>query len=380
MMPRIPFNVPGVAGSELAYLSQVFARREFAGNGAFTARCHDWLKSRLDVSEALLTNSCTAALELATLLAQLEPGDEVIMPSFTFVATASAVVLRRATPVFVDIRPDTLNIDETRIEAAITSRTKAICVVHYAGVCAEMDAIQAIAERHRVIVIEDAAQALLSSYKGAPAGRLGDLGCFSFHESKNVSSGEGGALVIRDPQLTERAVVLWEKGTNRRAFRLGSVDRYSWVDLGSSFLPSEFMAAILYAQLEHADIFTRERLGLWTRYHAAFADLETAGIVRRPVVPEDCSHNGHLYYLLLRDRSRRDALIERLRDDNIEAFFHYIPLHSAPAGIRYGRAEGNLRVTEDTSGRLIRLPLHSGLSISMQDKVINRIMAACRSG
>jgi dTDP-4-amino-4,6-dideoxygalactose transaminase len=378
-MPHIPFNVPGLAGSELDYLSQVIARREFAGNGGFTARCHDWLKARLNVAEALLTNSCTAALELATLLAQLEPGDEVIMPSFTFVATASAVVLRRAVPVFVDIRPDTLNIDETLIESAITPRTKSICVVHYAGVCAEMDAIQTIAQKHGIIVIEDAAHALLSSYKGVPAGRLGDLGCFSFHESKNVTSGEGGALVIKDPQLSERATVLWEKGTNRRAFRLGAVDRYSWVDLGSSFPPSEFMAAILYAQLERAEILTRERLIRWARYHAAFADLETSEMVRRPAVPAYCSHNGHLYYLLLRDRSSRDALIERLRVDSIEAFFHYVPLHSAPAGIRYGRVAGNLTVTEDTSDRLIRLPLHLGLTTSMQNQVINGVVAGCHS-
>lgn len=263
-MTRVPFNVPPVTGREIEYISQVIERREFSGNGAFTARCQNWLKQRLAVNDAILTHSCTAALEMAAILAGLEPGDEVIMPSFTFVSTANAVVLRRAIPVFIDIRPDTLNIDENLIEAAITPRTKAICVVHYAGVCAEMDAIRQIAARHSLVVIEDAAQALLSTYRGTPAGRLGDLACFSFHETKNVTAGEGGALTINDPRFSERAYIIWEKGTNRRAFKLGLVDKYSWIDYGSSFLPSEFVAAALLAQLEEIEHLNEDRRATWS--------------------------------------------------------------------------------------------------------------------
>jgi dTDP-4-amino-4,6-dideoxygalactose transaminase len=291
-MTRIPFNAPPIAGREIDYIREVLGRREFSGNGIFTAKCQDWLRERLGVAGAFLTNSCTAALEMAAILADLEPGDEVIMPSFTFVSTANAMVLRRAVPVFVDIRPDTLNIDETLIEAAITPRTKAICAVHYAGVCAEMDAILDIAKRHKLLVIEDAAQALLSTYRGRPAGQLGDFACFSFHETKNVTTGEGGALVINNPRFGERAYVVWEKGTNRRAFKSGLVDKYTWIDCGSSFLPSEFMAAILFAQLEQIERFNAERRAIWLRYHAAFAGLEAAGIARRPIVPPHCEHNA----------------------------------------------------------------------------------------
>ncbi len=372
-MTKIPFNVPPVTGRELAYITEVLEGRGFSGNGAFTARCSAWLKRHLGVHDALLTHSCTAALEMSAMLAGLEPGDEVIMPSFTFVSTANAVVLRRAVPVFVDIRSDTLNIDETLIEAAITPRTKAVCVVHYAGVCAEMDAIREIARHHRLIVIEDAAQALLSTYRGEPAGRLGDLACFSFHETKNATAGEGGALTINDPAFGDRAYVIWEKGTNRRAFRLGAVDKYSWIDHGSSYLPSEFSAAVLLAQLEQIEALTNDRRATWQRYHAGFASLEAAGRSRRPRVPPHCTHNGHLFYLLLRDQRERDGLLQALQAEDIWAPFHYIPLHSSSAGKRYARAHGDMSVTDRTSATLLRLPLYAGIPAAFADRVIDRV-------
>jgi dTDP-4-amino-4,6-dideoxygalactose transaminase len=378
-MTRVPFNVPPVTGRELEYIGEVIQRREFAGNGPFTARCHGWLKQRLGIVESFLTHSCTSALEMAAILAELEPGDEVIMPSFTFVSMANAVVLRRAVPVFVDIKPETLNIDERRIEAAITPRTKAICVVHYAGICAEMDPIREIADRHKLLVIEDAAQALLSTYRGRPAGCLGDFACFSFHETKNVTSGEGGALTINNPRFTERAYVVWEKGTNRRAFHRGFVDKYTWVDVGSSFLPSEFIAAILFAQLEQVERLIQERRTIWELYQRAFAELEMAGIVRRPVVPPHCGHNGHLYYLLLRDEVERNRLIEGLKREEIGAPFHYVPLHSAPAGRRFARMHGDLSVTDSASSRLVRLPLHAGLALALVDRVVEQVHANVRS-
>ncbi|KQT58710.1 MULTISPECIES: dTDP-4-amino-4,6-dideoxygalactose transaminase [unclassified Aureimonas] len=377
-MSRVPFNIPPLGGREFDYLQEVFGTRGFSGNGTFTGRCQAWLKHRLGVADALLTQSCTSALEMAAILAHLEPGDEVIMPSYTFVSTANAVVLRNATPVFVDIRPDTLNIDETLIEAAITPRTRAIFVVHYAGVCAEMDPILALARRHGLMVVEDAAQALLSTYRGRPAGALGDLGCFSFHETKNVTSGEGGALAVVDPDLAERAFVIWEKGTNRRAFKLGQVDKYTWMDCGSSFLPSEITAAVLLAQLEEVERFNSERRVVWTHYHQAFAGLEAAGLARRPFVPQHCEHNAHMYYLILRDRTARDGLIETLRERDIGAPFHYIPLHSSPAGLRYGRTEGQLPVTDRTSSGLLRLPLFAGMAIDAADRVIEAVHTGLR--
>lgn len=369
----MPFNIPPIAGRELQYIGEVLGRRHFSGDGQFTAKAQDWLKERLGVAGAFLTHSCTAALEMAAILSNLEPGDEVILPSFTFVSTANAIVLRRAVPVFVDIRPDTLNINETLIEAAITPRTKAISVVHYAGVCAEMTEINDIARRHGLLVIEDAAQALLSTYRGRPAGQLGDFACFSFHETKNVTAGEGGALAINNPALIDRAYIVWEKGTNRRAFKSGRVDKYTWVDCGSSFLPSEFMAAILFAQLETAEQFNRERRTVWERYHQAFAGLEAAGTARRPTVPPHCTHNGHLYYLVLPDQAARDSLMRKLDVDDISTVFHYVPLHSAPAGLRYARTHGELSVTDTTSASLVRLPLHAGMSLSEADRVIERV-------
>jgi dTDP-4-amino-4,6-dideoxygalactose transaminase len=360
--PRIPFNRPPITGRELSLLQEAVARRELSGDGHFSKQCETWLVERLGTKRALLTHSCTAALEMAAILADLAPGDEVIMPSFTFVSTANAVALRRAVPVFVDIRSDTLNMDERTVEAAITPRTKAIFVVHYAGVCAEMDVLREIAAAHRLWLVEDAAQALLSTYRGRLAGTLADIGCFSFHASKNVVCGEGGALVTGHAELAERAEIIREKGTNRSRFLLGLIDKYTWVDLGSSYQPSELIAAFLLAQLEDAAAITADRRATWDFYHAAFANLEVRDIgVRRPVVPAHCEHNGHLYYLLLPNRGSRDALIAALRARGVEAPFHYIPLHSSDAGRRFGRTVGSLARTEDLSERLLRLPLWRGM-------------------
>jgi dTDP-4-amino-4,6-dideoxygalactose transaminase len=366
----IPFNRPPVTGRELDYIADALTRRHLSGDGYYTKKCQNLLHEMVGGSMARLTHSCTAALEMAAMLCELEPGDEVIMPSFTFVSTANAFVLRRATPVFVDIRSDTLNLDEAKIEQAITPRTKAIAVVHYAGVCCDMDAIQAIADRHGLLVVEDAAQALLSTYKGRPAGSLSAFSCFSFHETKNIVSGEGGAIVINDAQFDDRADILREKGTNRVQFRNRVVDKYTWLDIGSSYLPNEMTAAFLLAQLEQADNLTATRLHIWEAYHDAFADLEARGRLRRPIVPADCGHNGHMYYLMLRDRADRDAFIARLAEHQVLAPFHYIPLHSAPAGLKWGRAADAMTVTDDTSARLVRMPLFTGLG-EAQDRVID---------
>ena len=371
MPPPIPFNRPPITGRELSFLKEAIERRELSGDGHFTKQCEAWIGERLKSGRALLTHSCTGALEMAAILADLAPGDEVIMPSFTFVSTANAVVLRGAVPVFVDIRPDTLNLDERLVEAAMTPRTKAIFVVHYGGVCAEMDVFSDIAARHRLLLVEDAAQALLATYRGRLAGTLGDVACFSFHASKNIVSGEGGALVTDRDDLAERAAVIREKGTNRARFLLGLVDKYTWTDLGSSYVPSELVAAFLYAQLEDADAITAERRAIWQHYHEAFADIEARDIgVRRPIVPAHCGHNGHLYYLLLPDRDRRDAMISSLRAQGITAPFHYVPLHSSDAGRRFSRAVGMLAHTDDVSDRLIRLPMWAG----MRDE-IERVVA-----
>jgi dTDP-4-amino-4,6-dideoxygalactose transaminase len=374
-MDRIPFNIPPVTGAELDYLREVLAARKHSGNGEFTQRCHDWLTRLCGAHEALLTHSCTSALEMAALLAEIEPGDEVIMPSFTFVSTANAVVLRGGVPVFVDIRRDTRNLDETMIEAAITTRTKAICAIHYAGICAEMDPIRDIARQHGLAVIEDAAQALLSTYHGRQAGSLADLACFSFHETKNISSGEGGALVVNNARFVERAHIIWEKGTNRRAFHHGLVDKYRWVDIGSSFLPSEYTAAVLYAQLERAEQTCGERIDIWHRYDAAFRDLVAAERIECPAVPAHCRHNGHLYYVVTRDAQTRDGLNRALADDQVATVTHYEPLHTSPAGRRFARAHGSLPVTEHTSACLLRLPLHSGMAPELADRVIERVHA-----
>lgn len=366
---NIPFNRPYLVGRELDYIAQAHAKGQLSGDGMFTRRCHAWLEERLGTRKALLTHSCTAALEMAAILLDLKPGDEVIMPSFTFVSTANAFVLRGAVPVFVDIRPDTLNIDEALIERAITPHTRAICVVHYAGVPCEMDTIMVIAARYGLKVIEDAAQGILSTYKGKALGSLGDLAALSFHETKNVISGEGGALLINDPEMVERAEIIREKGTNRSKFFRGQVDKYTWVDIGSSYLPSELIAAFLTAQLEQADTITARRLALWERYHSWAAPLEARGLLRRPILPEHGSHNAHMYYLLLRDLDARTHFIEAMNAEGIGTVFHYIPLHSSPAGQFYGRAAGALPHTDATSARLVRLPLWIGLE-DQQERVM----------
>jgi dTDP-4-amino-4,6-dideoxygalactose transaminase len=368
----IPFNRPHLTGREFAYIQRAVEGGQLAGNGRFTALCHAWIQRQLGAEKVLLTHSCTGALEMAALLLDLQPGDEVIMPSFTFVSTANAFVLRGATPVFVDIRGDTLNIDEQLIEAAVTPRTRAIVAVHYAGVACEMDAIVEVARRHGLVVIEDAAQGLLSTYKKRPLGSIGDLAAISFHETKNVISGEGGALIINASRYTARAEILWEKGTNRSAFFRGQVDKYTWVDVGSSFLPGELTAAFLWAQLEEAHHITAERLRLWERYYDASAPLEESG-VRRPVVPHGCAQNAHLFYLLLPTRVDRDDVLVELNRRGINAVFHYVPLHTAPAGRRFGRVATTMAVTDERSGQLIRLPLWVGMTGDAPQHVLEEL-------
>jgi dTDP-4-amino-4,6-dideoxygalactose transaminase len=369
-MTHIPFNRPFLTGVEATNVAQAMAHRHLSGDGPFTRQCHQWLEQHAGGGKALLTHSCTAALEMAAILCDVGPGDEVIVPSYTFVSTASAFVLRGATPVFVDIRPDTLNLDELQLEAAITPRTRVIVPVHYAGVSCAMDEILALAGRHRLLVVEDAAQGVMSSYRGRPLGTLGALGAYSFHETKNVISGEGGALLVNDAALAGRAEIIREKGTNRSQFFRGQVDKYTWVDLGSSYLPGEMVAAFLAAQLAEAQPITARRLALWDRYHAAFADLEVAGRLRRPVVPNECVHNAHMYYLLLPTLDARSAFISHMKARDIHCVFHYVPLHSAPYGRRAGRASGSMAVTDDVADRLVRLPLWIGMEEHL-DRVID---------
>jgi dTDP-4-amino-4,6-dideoxygalactose transaminase len=370
---RVPFNRPGFAGNELEYMKAAVEGRHLSGNGPFTKRCHARLEAETGCERALLTHSCTAALEMAALLLDLEPGDEVVMPSYAFVSTANAFVLRRAVPVFVDIRPDTLNIDEARVEAAITPRTRAIVALHYAGVACEMDALCDIAARRNVAVVEDAAQAIRASYRGRPLGTVGQLGALSFHETKNVISGEGGALLVNDERYAKRAEIIWEKGTNRFEFMRGQAEKYTWLDVGSSYLPSDVTAAFLLAQLENADTLVAERLRIWHRYHDAFEPLERLGVLRRPTIPEGCVHNGHIYYVLLSSAGARPQTLESLRKRGIDAVFHYVPLHSAPAGRRFGRTSGTLTVTDDVAARLLRLPLWTGMSDEDADTVVEAV-------
>lgn len=360
-MSKIPFNKPYMVGKELWYISKAHHRGQLAGDGSFTKKCHEWLERSTGCHKALLTHSCTAALEMAAILADIKPGDEVILPSFTFVSTANAIVLRGGVPVFIDIRADTLNIDESLLEDAITKKTKVIVPVHYAGMACEMDMIMNIAQKHNLLVIEDAAQALMSKFRGKSLGALGHLGAVSFHETKNVISGEGGALLINDEQFFERAEIIREKGTNRSQFFRGHIDKYTWVDIGSSYLPGELIAAFLFAQLEEATKITEQRLAIWNQYHEGFADLEDKGLVRRPVVPQNCRHNAHMYYILVNDLGVRTHLLKYLAVHEIHAVFHYIPLHSSSAGRRFGRVHGTMNVTDDASERLVRLPLWVGL-------------------
>ncbi|MDM0028698.1 dTDP-4-amino-4,6-dideoxygalactose transaminase [Variovorax saccharolyticus] len=375
----IPFNWPHMTGKELFYIAEAHFNGRLAGDGPFTKRCHAWLEERTGCSKALLTHSCTAALEMAALLLDIQPGDEVIMPSYTFVSTANAFVLRGGVPVFVDIREDTLNLDERLIEAAITPRTRAIAPVHYAGVACEMDAIMAIAHRHELKVVEDAAQGVMSTYKGRALGSIGHFGAYSFHETKNVISGEGGALLVNDPASAARAEVIREKGTDRSRFFRGEVDKYTWQEVGSSFLPGELIAAFLWAQFEEADRVTRQRLVSWERYHALLEPFERNGVLRRPIVPEGCVHNGHMYYILLSKDFDRQHLLDEFKRNDISSVFHYVPLHSSPAGLRYGRTHGGaLDVTDTQSAALVRLPLWVGLTHAQQDRVVEVVGSLTR--
>ncbi len=368
---KIPFGRPVIVGNELEYITQAIRGGTIAGGGPFMKRCESWLQQNLSARRALLTHSCTGALEMAAMLSDVGPGDEIIMPSFTFSATATAFVLRGATPVFVDIRPDTLNIDETLIEAAITSHSRAIVPVHYAGLSCEMDTILAIAQAHRLLVIEDAAQAHLSFYKGRALGTIGDLGCLSFHETKNIISGEGGALILNKARFIERAEIIREKGTDRSRFFRGEVDKYTWQDIGSSYSPGEIVCAFLYAQLEHAESICARRRSLYDLYRQQLKPLAAQGDIVIPSVGGEAA-NGHIFWLLLPDEPTRASLIGHLAAENINAVFHYVPLHSAPAGRRFGRVSGDLTVTDSVSSRLLRLPLYLNLS----DDDVMRITAA----
>lgn len=369
----IDFNKPPYVGNELEYIRQAVENRKICGDGPFTKRCNVWLEERFHAQKALLTTSGTTALDMAMLLCELKPGDEVILPSYTFSSTATAAVLAGAKLVFVDVRPDTMNIDETKIEAAITERTKVIVVMHYAGVACEMDAIMDLARRHGLMVVEDAAQGVMSTYKGRALGTIGDFGCYSFHETKNYSMGEGGALIINNEAYNERAEILREKGTNRSKFFRGQVDKYTWVDFGDSYLPSELNAAYLWAQLEQADAINENRLATWNAYDEAFAPLKAQGKLELPVIPEDCVHNAHMYYLKLKNLQERTAFINYMKENDVHTVFHYVPLHSAPAGLKFGRFAGEDVYTTKESERLVRLPLYYGLAQEDLEKVIRLV-------
>ena len=357
----IVFNVPPFTGKEYEYIKEAVDAQKICGDGQFTKKCNKWIEDKTGTSKALLTTSCTHATELAALLAEIKPGDEVIMPSYTFVSTADAFVLRGATPVFVDIRPDTMNIDETKIEEAITDRTKAIVPVHYAGVGCEMDVIMEIARRHNLLVIEDAAQGIMATYKGRQLGSIGDFGCYSFHETKNYSMGEGGAILIKDEKYIEKAEIFREKGTDRSKFYRGQVDKYRWQDFGSSYLPSELNAAYLWAQLELADEINDTRLARWNQYYELLTPLANAGKIELPFVPDYCEHNGHMFYIKVKDLEERTAFIAYMENEGIKPVFHYIPLHTAPAGLKYGRFSGKDVYTTKESERLVRLPMYYSL-------------------
>lgn len=368
----IPFNVPPYVGTELKYVKQAVENHKICGDGPFTKKCHTWLEENLPCQKALLTTSGTTALEMAAILCDLQPGDEVILPSFTFSTTATAFVLVGAKLVFVDVRPDTMNIDENKIEAAITDKTRVIVPVHYAGVACEMDTIMDIAKRHNLKVVEDAAQGVMSSYKGKALGTIGDFGCFSFHETKNYSMGEGGALIINNEEYNDRAEIIREKGTNRSRFFRGQVDKYTWVDYGSSYLPSDMNAAYLWGQLEVADEINDNRLATWHMYYDAFKELEEKGLVKLPSIPEECAHNAHMFYLKCRSLEERTEFISFLKENDIVPTFHYIPLHSSPAGMRFGRFDGEDEVTTSESEKLVRLPMY----YNMKDSDISKVIAA----
>lgn len=371
---RIPFNIPPYVGHEMEYLQKACeVNHKICGDGPFTKQCKAWVEEKTGTAGCLMTTSGTSALEMAAHLSHIQPGEEVIMPSYTFCSTADAFVLKGAVPVFVDIRPDTMNLDETLLEDAITDKTRAIAAVHYAGVSCEMDTILEIAKRHHLTVVEDAAQGVMSSYKGRALGTLGDFGCYSFHETKNYSMGEGGAILIRDPEKISEAEILREKGTNRSQFFRGQIDKYTWVDYGSSFLPSELNAAYLMAQLDQADEINNARLARWEQYYRLLSPLAAEGRIELPVIPEDCVHNAHMFYIKTRDLEERQALIQALREQGILAVFHYIPLHSSPAGKKFGRFHGEDRYTTRESERLLRLPMYYSLTEENVNDVVSVI-------
>ena len=369
----ISFNIPPYTGKEIDYIKEAVASQKICGDGQFTKKCSAWMEERTGSSKVLLTTSCTHATEMAAILSDIKSGDEVIMPSYTFVSTADAFVLRGAKAVFVDIRPDTMNIDERLIEDAITEKTKAIVPVHYAGVGCKMDKIMEIAQKHNLLVIEDAAQGVMSTYKGKALGTIGDFGCYSFHETKNYSMGEGGALLIKIKEDVEQAEIIREKGTNRSKFFRGQIDKYTWVDAGSSYLPSELNAAYLYAQLELADEINNNRLASWNRYYEGLKKLKDEGLIELPVIPEDCTHNAHMFYIKNKDLDERTEFISYMKENGVGCVFHYIPLHSAPAGLKYGRFNGEDKYTTKESERLARLPLYYNLTEEDQEKVIDTI-------
>lgn len=369
----IHFNIPPYVGTEADYINEAIKKHKICGDGMFTKMCSEWIQNKTGTKKALLTTSCTHATELAALLSGIKPGDEVIMPSYTFVSTADAFVLRGAKAVFVDIRPDTMNIDENLIENAITEKTRAIVPVHYAGVSCEMDKIMELADKYHLTVIEDAAQGVMSKYKGKMLGTIGDFGCYSFHETKNYSMGEGGAILIRDEDQIEQAEIIREKGTNRSKFFRGQIDKYTWVDMGSSYLPSELNAAYLWAQLEECQRIFDNRMASWNRYYEAFSPLAEQGKIEIPVIPEGCEHNAHMFYIKTRDLKERTALIDFLNSKEVQAVFHYIPLHSSPAGMRLGRFCGEDRYTTKESERLLRLPLYYRLAEEEQKQVIGAV-------
>lgn len=370
----IPFNAPPVVGTEIEYMQEAMASGKLCGDGGFTRRCQQWMEQHFDSAKVLLTPSCTASLEMAAILLDIQPGDEVIMPSFTFVSTANAFVLRGAKVIFVDIRPDTMNIDETKIEAAITDKTRAIVPVHYAGVACEMDTIMALAKKYNLFVVEDAAQGVMSTYKGRALGSIGHIGCYSFHETKNYTAGgEGGATLINDPSLIERAEIIREKGTDRSQFFRGLVDKYTWRDIGSSYLMSDLQAAYLWGQLEAAELINQRRLMFWNNYHQALLPLAKAGRIDLPTIPANCQHNAHMFYIKLRDIADRDAFIAYLKEAEILSVFHYIPLHSCPAGEKFGEFHGQDQFTTQESERLVRLPLFYNMSDITQRTVISTI-------
>ena len=370
----IPFNIPPYVGTELEYVKQAVDNKKICGDGAFTKKCHQWLETAFKCQKALLTTSGTTALEMAAILCDLKPGDEVILPSFTFSTTATAFVLVGAKLVFVDIRPDTMNIDETKIEAAITDKTKVIVPVHYAGVACEMDTIMEIARKHKLLVVEDSAQGVMGTYKGRALGTIGDMGCYSFHETKNYSMGEGGALMINDPKYNERAEIIREKGTNRARFFRGQVDKYTWVDYGSSYLPSDMNAAYLWGELEVAAKINNNRLSTWTAYRDAFSGLASDGLIDLPTIPDACKHNAHMFYVKLKDLNQRTDFISFLRSKGVQASFHYVPLHSSPAGERFGRFSGIDEFTTRESDRLVRLPMYYGMSKEDRERVIDAVL------